>query len=268
MGARSQRMCLQAVLERERQFLTGIGYWRRTFPPRRKRPPLSNLVAVAGTARTPCPMKRWTGEPVRLFFLLAGPESRAGAHVNAPESYFRGSVRRASNPARRRRCAISGRDSIASCATLRWEEQHRRQCDTDNPANSSLRCALRQDHVGQRVRLGAGSTGAATSEASSSSTCAIAMGSSRSRGRARMVIARKSSAAHRPSARRPSSSSRAKSSLGHRRCATPIWPPAMSKCTPTALRGRRAGRDAGDSGRARQGRGAARPRSCGSSTAT
>ena len=38
---------------------------------------------MAGTARTPVPYETVDGEPVRLFFLLAGPESQAGAHVKA-----------------------------------------------------------------------------------------------------------------------------------------------------------------------------------------
>ena len=72
---------LQAVMERERQFPTGIGYG--VAVPHGKTPALANLVAVAGTARTPVPYETVDGEPVRLFFLLAGPESAAGAHVKA-----------------------------------------------------------------------------------------------------------------------------------------------------------------------------------------
>ncbi|HET8713264.1 MAG TPA: PTS sugar transporter subunit IIA [Gemmatimonadales bacterium] len=72
---------LQAVLERERQFPTGIGYG--VAVPHGKTPALANLVAVAGTARAPVPYETVDGEPVRLFFLLAGPESQAGAHVKA-----------------------------------------------------------------------------------------------------------------------------------------------------------------------------------------
>src|SRR5437879_11932518 len=72
---------LQAVMERERQFPTGIGYG--VAVPHGKTPALANLVAVAGTARTPVPYETVDGEPVRLFFLLAGPESQAGAHVKA-----------------------------------------------------------------------------------------------------------------------------------------------------------------------------------------
>src|SRR5882762_4947976 len=72
---------LSAILERERQFPTGIGYG--VAVPHGKTPALANLAAVAGTARTPVPYETVDGEPVRLFFLLAGPESQAGAHVKA-----------------------------------------------------------------------------------------------------------------------------------------------------------------------------------------
>jgi nitrogen PTS system EIIA component len=72
---------LQAVMERERQFPTGIGYG--VAVPHGKTPALANLIAVAGTARSPVPYETVDGEPVRMFFLLAGPESQAGAHVKA-----------------------------------------------------------------------------------------------------------------------------------------------------------------------------------------
>ena len=72
---------LQAILERERQFPTGIGYG--VAVPHGKTPALANLVVVAGTTPAPVPYETVDGEPVRLFFLLAGPESQAGAHVKA-----------------------------------------------------------------------------------------------------------------------------------------------------------------------------------------
>lgn len=72
---------LQAILERERQFPTGIGYG--VAVPHGKTPALANLIAVAGTTRAPVPYETVDGEPVRLFFLLAGPESQAGTHVKA-----------------------------------------------------------------------------------------------------------------------------------------------------------------------------------------
>jgi mannitol/fructose-specific phosphotransferase system IIA component (Ntr-type) len=72
---------LQAILERERQFPTGIGYG--VAVPHGKTPALAHLVVVAGTTPAPVPYETVDGEPVRLFFLLAGPESQAGAHVKA-----------------------------------------------------------------------------------------------------------------------------------------------------------------------------------------
>jgi PTS system nitrogen regulatory IIA component len=72
---------LQAVLERERQFPTGIGYG--VAVPHGKTPALQNLIAVAGITKAPVPYETVDGEPVRLFFLLAGPESQAGVHVKA-----------------------------------------------------------------------------------------------------------------------------------------------------------------------------------------
>ena len=72
---------LGAILERERQFPTGIGYG--VAVPHGKTPVLTALVIVAGTAPAPVPYETIDGEPVRLFFLLAGPESCAGAHVKA-----------------------------------------------------------------------------------------------------------------------------------------------------------------------------------------
>ncbi|HZI23017.1 MAG TPA: PTS sugar transporter subunit IIA [Gemmatimonadales bacterium] len=72
---------LGAILEREKQFPTGIGYG--VAVPHGKTPVLAALVVVAGTTRAPVPYETIDGEPVRLFFLLAGPESAAGAHVKA-----------------------------------------------------------------------------------------------------------------------------------------------------------------------------------------
>jgi len=72
---------LGAILERERQFPTGIGYG--VAVPHGKTPVLSGLGIVAGTAVEPVPYETIDGQPVRLFFLLAGPESLAGMHVKA-----------------------------------------------------------------------------------------------------------------------------------------------------------------------------------------
>jgi mannitol/fructose-specific phosphotransferase system IIA component (Ntr-type) len=70
-----------AILERERQFPTGIGYG--VAVPHGKTPALTALGLVAGTTAVPVPYETIDGEPVRLFFLLAGPESLAGQHVKA-----------------------------------------------------------------------------------------------------------------------------------------------------------------------------------------
>src|SRR5438132_10229661 len=72
---------LSAILERERQFPTGIGYG--VAVPHGKTPVLSGLGIVAGTAAVAVPYETIDGQPVRLFFLLAGPESLAGMHVKA-----------------------------------------------------------------------------------------------------------------------------------------------------------------------------------------
>jgi mannitol/fructose-specific phosphotransferase system IIA component (Ntr-type) len=72
---------MAAILERERQFPTGIGYG--VAVPHGKTPALSALRVVAGTSPDPIAYETIDGEPVRLFFLLAGPESLAGAHVKA-----------------------------------------------------------------------------------------------------------------------------------------------------------------------------------------
>src|SRR5439155_14099623 len=68
---------LGAILEREKQFPTGIGYG--VAVPHGKTPVLSALVVVAGTAPAPVPDETIDGEPGRPFFLLGGPEWWAGA---------------------------------------------------------------------------------------------------------------------------------------------------------------------------------------------
>ena len=72
---------LAAILEREGQFPTGIGYG--VAVPHGKTPALATLGVVAGTAASPVPYETVDGEPVRLFFLMAGPETQAGTHVKA-----------------------------------------------------------------------------------------------------------------------------------------------------------------------------------------
>ena len=79
-GGQSEEV-LGAILERERRFPTGIGYG--VAVPHARTPVLADLGAVAGTTRAAVPYETVDGEPVRLFFLLAGPESAAGLHVKA-----------------------------------------------------------------------------------------------------------------------------------------------------------------------------------------
>lgn len=80
-GGGDRQEVLEAVLERERQFPTGIGFG--VAVPHGKTPALSSLGVVAGTATEPVPYETLDGEPVRLFFLMAGPETAAGTHVKA-----------------------------------------------------------------------------------------------------------------------------------------------------------------------------------------
>ena len=80
-GVQQRDDVLGAILERERQFPTGIGYG--VAVPHGKTPALATLGVVAGTSPAPVPYETIDGEPVRLFFLLAGPEALAGQHVKA-----------------------------------------------------------------------------------------------------------------------------------------------------------------------------------------
>ena len=70
---------LDAVRERERDLSTGIG--GGIAIPHGKTPVLEQLAMAAGVAAAPVDFDALDGQPVRLFFLLVGPESSAGAHV-------------------------------------------------------------------------------------------------------------------------------------------------------------------------------------------
>jgi mannitol/fructose-specific phosphotransferase system IIA component (Ntr-type) len=72
---------LAAIMERERQFPTGIGHG--VAVPHGRTPAMAALAIVAGTSPNPVNYETIDGQPVRLFFLLAGPEALAGAHVKA-----------------------------------------------------------------------------------------------------------------------------------------------------------------------------------------
>lgn len=70
---------IQGVEERERSLGTGIGFG--VAIPHGKSPTMRELGAVCGVTATPIPWDSVDGEPVRLLFMLAGPESSAGVHV-------------------------------------------------------------------------------------------------------------------------------------------------------------------------------------------
>jgi mannitol/fructose-specific phosphotransferase system IIA component (Ntr-type) len=72
---------LTAVTERERVLSTGIGHGIAI--PHAKSPLVADLALVGGSAPAGIPFEALDGEPVRLFFLLIGPDSAAGLHVKA-----------------------------------------------------------------------------------------------------------------------------------------------------------------------------------------
>lgn len=72
---------LRAVLEREQVLSTGIGHGIAI--PHAKSPLVNELSLVCGSSPVGIPFDALDGEPVRLFFLLIGPESAAGQHVKA-----------------------------------------------------------------------------------------------------------------------------------------------------------------------------------------
>jgi nitrogen PTS system EIIA component len=80
-GAVDPAPILAAVLEREQVLSTGIGHGIAI--PHAKLPGMEGLSLVAGSQPSGVPFDALDGEPVRLFFLLIGPESAAGLHVKA-----------------------------------------------------------------------------------------------------------------------------------------------------------------------------------------
>lgn len=70
---------LQAVEERERALSTGIGFG--VAIPHGRSPTMRELGMVCGVTRTPINYDAVDGVPVRLLFMLAGPEYSAGVHV-------------------------------------------------------------------------------------------------------------------------------------------------------------------------------------------
>jgi mannitol/fructose-specific phosphotransferase system IIA component (Ntr-type) len=70
---------LEAVEEREAVLSTGIGFG--VAIPHARSSAVSELSLVCGVSPEPVPFDSIDGEPVRLFFLIVGPESSAGQHV-------------------------------------------------------------------------------------------------------------------------------------------------------------------------------------------
>ncbi|HSL69296.1 MAG TPA: PTS sugar transporter subunit IIA [Longimicrobiales bacterium] len=72
---------LRAVREREAVLSTGIG--NGVAIPHGKSPAVPDLRMAAGTAAQPVDFDALDGQPVKLVFLLVGPESEAGPHIKA-----------------------------------------------------------------------------------------------------------------------------------------------------------------------------------------
>jgi mannitol/fructose-specific phosphotransferase system IIA component (Ntr-type) len=70
---------LHSIEDRERVLSTGIGFG--VAVPHGKSPTLPGLGLVCGLSPHPIPFESVDGEPVRIIFMLAGPESAAGPHV-------------------------------------------------------------------------------------------------------------------------------------------------------------------------------------------
>jgi nitrogen PTS system EIIA component len=70
---------LSAIEERESVLSTGIGFG--VAIPHAKCAAVRELIMVGGVSAAPVPFDSIDGEPVKLFFMIVGPESSAGLHV-------------------------------------------------------------------------------------------------------------------------------------------------------------------------------------------
>jgi nitrogen PTS system EIIA component len=68
-----------AIEEREAVLSTGIGFG--VAIPHARSSAVRELTVVCGSSPVPVPYDSIDGEPVRLFFLIVGPEASAGQHV-------------------------------------------------------------------------------------------------------------------------------------------------------------------------------------------
>ena len=70
---------LGAIEERESVLTTGIGFG--VAIPHARSAAVKELTVVGGVSAAAVPFDSIDGEPVRLFFLIVGPDSSAGLHV-------------------------------------------------------------------------------------------------------------------------------------------------------------------------------------------
>lgn len=81
LPAAAAEAILASVREREKVLSTGIG--EGVAIPHGKTPVVDQLLMAAGVTDEPVDFDALDGEPVRLCFVLVGPDSAAGAHVRA-----------------------------------------------------------------------------------------------------------------------------------------------------------------------------------------
>ena len=72
---------LAAVLERERAMSTGVGFG--VAIPHGRAATVASLRMAAGVSGAPLDWQALDGGPVRLLFLVVGPEAGAGQHIKA-----------------------------------------------------------------------------------------------------------------------------------------------------------------------------------------
>ena len=80
-GVSDPEEVLRVVEEREEVLSTGIGHG--VALPHGKTDTCDGLAIAAGVTGTPVEFDALDEEPVRLFFLLVGPETAAGPHIKA-----------------------------------------------------------------------------------------------------------------------------------------------------------------------------------------
>ena len=80
-GADAHADLLRAVMEREAVLSTGIGHG--VAIPHGKSSAVPELRLAAGRTEVPVDYDALDGRPVRLLFLLVGPETAAGPHIKA-----------------------------------------------------------------------------------------------------------------------------------------------------------------------------------------